>query len=128
MATADGQEGSVRRKLFSEEGSLVTRRNKLHSGIKKGLKKPTISQIKQRLYEVGPFSDPRKEKERKNAVNAKKNRDLQKNFLSTVQREINELKLVNSKLIKKADLERKKLLEAKREIKLLKIQLKTTTQ
>merc|ERR1712212_552319 len=47
---------------------------------------------KPKLYELEePLSDPEEEKKRQNAINAKKNRDKQKNKLQELQNQVNTL-------------------------------------
>lgn len=79
-----------------------------------------------KLYEMGPFSDPNKEKERKNALNAKRNRDRKKALIGDAQQQIMKLKSMNRKLKKDATADRKKLSAAQREIKLLKTRLQSS--
>lgn len=94
-------------------------------GLQKVNQSDTKQTLKKKLYEMGPFSDPSKERERKNALNAKKNRDQKKGLLSSAKQEILNLKSSNSRLVRTANMEKKKLLAAQREIKLLKLQLKS---
>lgn len=82
---------------------------------------------KKKLYEMKPFADPTKEKERLNAINAKKNRDKKKTLVSKAQHEINTLKALNKRLNKEATFEKRKLLTAKREIMLLKSKMKSSS-
>jgi hypothetical protein len=124
LSTAARQQKSVRRKLFSKEGQLVTGISQLR-GLQKVNQSDTKQTLKKKLYEMGPFSDPSKERERKNALNAKKNRDQKKGLLSSAKQEILNLKSSNSRLVRTANMEKKKLLAAQREIKLLKLQLKS---
>jgi len=72
---------------------------------------------------MGPFSDPMKERERLNALNAKRNRDRKKTLIGNAQHEIFKLKTLNKKLLKDATMDKKKLSAAQREIKLLKSRL-----
>jgi len=88
------------------------------------LKKSKQNQ-KRKLYEMGPFSDPIKERERLNALNAKRNRDRKKTLIGNAQHEIFKLKTLNKKLIKDATMDKKKLSAAQREIKLLKSRLQS---
>jgi len=64
-----------------------------------------------------PFSDPVKEKKRQNAINAKKNRDKQKNRLQDLENlvkslttERNSLQATNTKLVNKCDAFEKQLM------------------
>lgn len=73
-----------------------------------------------------PFSDPIKEKERQNAINAKKNRDLKKSLEHEALGQIGKLRALNKRLNKKAAADKRKLLSAKKEIKLLKLKLESS--
>lgn len=86
------------------------------------MKKSTQSR-KTKLYEMAPFSDPNKERERMNALNAKRNRDRKKTLIGDAHHQIMTLKSLNKKLLKDATIDKKKLSAAQREIKLLKSRL-----
>jgi len=79
-----------------------------------------------KLYEMMPFSDPVKEKERQNAINAKKNRDLKKSLECEALGQIGRLRALNKRLNKKAAADKRKLLSAKKEIKHLKQMLESS--
>jgi len=87
-------------------------------------KKQTLS--KKKLYEMKPFDDPSKERERKNALNAKLNRDRKKALIGDAYKEILKLKTINRKLTRDMTNDRRKLCQARREIKLLKHRLQMT--
>jgi len=76
---------------------------------------------------MGPFSDPTKERERMNALNAKRNRDRKKSLIGDAEQQILKLKSLNKKLLKDATMDKKKLDAAQREIKLLKSRLQSPT-
>jgi len=120
---------SLRRKLFTKESQIMSRRKGFNcqtKGIQKvnslNLKKSTQSR-KTKLYEMAPFSDPNKERERMNALNAKRNRDRKKTLIGDAHHQIMKLKSLNKKLLKDATMDKKKLSAAQREIKLLKSRL-----
>jgi len=123
---------SLRRKLFTKESQIMSRRkgfNCQSKGIQKvnSLTMRNSTQKKTtKLYEMGPFSDPNKEKERKNALNAKRNRDRKKALIGDAQKQIMKLKSMNKKLKKDATADKKKLSAAQREIKLLKTRLQSS--
>lgn len=85
------------------------------------------SQGRKKLYEMKAFADPLREKERQNAINAKKNRDKKKGLVGTVLQQIQQLKSVNDKLNKQSQEDKRKLLAAKKQIKLLKSKLESST-
>jgi len=87
-------------------------------------KKQTLS--KKKLYEMNPFDDPSKERERKNALNAKLNRERKKALIGDAYKEILKLKTINRKLTRDMTNDRRKLCQARREIKLLKHRLQMT--
>jgi len=122
---------SLRRKLFTKESKIMSRRKGFNCQMK-GIQKvnfPILKKSKQnqkrKLYEMGPFSDPIKERERLNALNAKRNRDRKKTLIGNAQHEIFKLKTLNKKLLKDATMDKKKLSAAQREIKLLKSRLQS---
>merc|ERR1719470_192490 len=123
---------SLRRKLFTKESQIMSRRkgfNCQSKGIQKvkswNVRNSTLKR-KQKLYEMGPFSDPNKERERKNALNAKRNRDRKKALIGDAHQQIMKLKSMNKKLLKDATADKKKLSAAQREIKLLKARLQSS--
>jgi len=124
---------SLRRKLFTKESQIMSRRKGFNcqtKGIQKlnslNVEKSTLSR-KTKLYEMAPFSDPNKERERMNALNAKRNRDRKKTLIGNAQHQIMKLKSLNKKLLKDATTDKKKLSAAQREIKLLKSRLQPST-
>jgi len=82
---------------------------------------------KKKLYEMKKFADPTKEKERLNAINAKKNRDRKKTLESEAQSEVNVLRTLNKRLVLEATFEKRKLLTARKEIMHLKSKLKSSS-
>merc|ERR1719510_131549 len=68
-----------------------------------------------KLYEMSPFADPRKERDRLNALTAKMTREKKKQQFLSAQDQIVQLKTMNSKLMKQAKLERAKLAAAQKE-------------
>jgi len=122
---------SLRRKLFTKESQIMSRRKGFNCQ-SKGIQKVNSLNVrsqnrKQKLYEMGPFSDPNKEKERMNALNAKMNRDRKKALIGDAHQQIMKLKSLNKKLLKDATTDKKKLSAAQREIKLLKSRLQSPT-
>jgi len=79
---------------------------------------------KPKLYEMEPLKDPKAEKNRLNALNAKKNRDRKKQQLQEAEEEIYRLKEENEDLRSEADRVRDELADAKRELDALRQQLK----
>lgn len=73
------------------------------------------------------FADPMREKERQNAINAKKNRDRKNSLVSKAQDQIDRLKAINKRLNKEATAEKRKLFAARKEIRLLKSKLQTSS-
>lgn len=73
-----------------------------------------------------PFSDPAREKERQNAVNAKRNRDKKKGLVSEAEGRIGQLKMSNKRLSQEAVANKRRLLAAIKEIKLLRKKLETS--
>merc|ERR1719431_895406 len=78
--------------------------------------KVNISQKKQKMYEMEPLGDPVAEKNRLNALNAKKNRDRKKQQLAEAELEINRLREENEELRLEAAESRDELAAAKREL------------
>jgi len=89
--------------------------------------KVSISQKKRKLYEMEPLVDPVAEKNRLNALNAKKNRDRKKQQLAEAESEISRLREENEELRTEADEARDALVAARRELAELKAQLKAQT-
>lgn len=65
---------------------------------KRSKKVVTFLSGKKKLYNSGPFVDPEMEKQRMNAINAKKNRDRKKKEKMSMQNELTKLKTENSGL------------------------------
>lgn len=127
LQPASSSVSTLQRKLSSEESKIVSRKE-FNCKTKGTTNKVNHSQVKNRngkkkLYEMGRFSDPKKERQRINALNAKKNRDRKKNLISRAYDRISKLKTINKKLFMTANKEKKKLLATQKEIKLLKSQL-----
>lgn len=118
----------ARRKSSQKESQIVSRRRGINYPPKTLSKMPAMkSQGRKKLYEMKAFSDPLREKERQNAINAKKNRDKKKGLVGTVLQQIQQLKSVNDKLNKQSQEDKRKLLAAKKQIKLLKSKLESST-
>lgn len=83
-------------------------------------------QRRKKLYQMKPFADPVKEKERQRAISAKQNREKRKGLESKKTCQIDQLKLANKTLCKEAIANRRKLVAAKREIKLLRLRLESS--
>jgi len=116
------------RKPSKEESQIVSWRRGIDYPPQKSSFNITSSRSsKKKLYEMRPFADPSKEKERLNAINAKKNRDKKKILMTQSQNEINTLKELNKRLNKNVILQKQKLLLASREIKLLKCKLMSSS-
>jgi len=133
LQSASPSLSSIRRKLLSKESKIVSRKREFNCMTKGISNKVNHSQVKNRngkkkLYEMGQFSDPKKERGRINALNAKKNRDWQKRLIARAHDKINKLKTINKKLFKTARKEKIKLLAAQQEVKLLKSQLGSSLQ
>lgn len=118
---------SLKRKLFAKQSIQARRLNSTSvvSGSQQKLtfpfRKRTISiSKKQKLYEMAPIQDSHMEKNRKNAVNSKLNRDLKKLQFVNIQEELSTLRGQNKSLKKKADQGRRQLKAAKQQIKNLK--------
>jgi len=121
---------SLKRKLFSKQ-SIQARRSSSTASVSGSqqkitfpFRKRTLSiSKKQRLYEMAPLQDPRREKNRRNAVNSKANRDLKKLQFLGIQEELSALRGQNKNLRKKADSGRRQLKMARQQIKKLKEKL-----
>merc|ERR1712130_196960 len=83
-----------------------------------------LSNKKQKLYEMEPLKDPVAEKNRLNALNAKKNRDRKKQQLQEAEEEISRLKDENEDLRSEQERVRDDLENARREIEALRQELK----
>jgi len=96
-------------------------RNALSGGKKY---KTILSQKKAKLYEMAPLTDPAAEKNRLNALNAKKNRDRKKAQLAEAETEISRLREENDELRSEAEEVRDELDAAKRELSELRSSMK----
>lgn len=81
---------------------------------------PLLSRRKRKLYEMEPLCDPVAEKNRQNALNAKKNRDKKKAELQEAAVEIDRLREENEDLRSESDNYRDQLEAARRELDMLK--------
>merc|ERR1712117_822043 len=81
---------------------------------------PVTSRRKRKLYEMEPLCDPVAEKNRQNALNAKKNRDRKKAELQEAAVEIDRLREENDELRSESDNYRDQLEAARRELDMLK--------
>ena len=81
---------------------------------------PLPSRRKRKLYEMEPLRDPVAEKNRQNALNAKKNRDKKKAELQEAAVEIDRLREENEDLRSESDNYRDQLEAARRELDMLK--------
>jgi len=79
-----------------------------------------VSRRKRKLYELEPLCDPVAEKNRQNALNAKKNRDKKKAELQEAAVEIDRLREENEDLRSESDNYRDQLEAARRELDILK--------
>lgn len=119
------EEGSSRAGWEAQKSQIVTGRrgvNPPHCTLFKTKK----VQRRKKLYQMKPFADPVKEKERQRAISAKLNREKKKGLESSKTCQINQLKLVNKRLSKEAIANRRKLVAAKREIKLLRLRMESS--
>ena len=91
-------------------------RTKQSSGGRKYKVNNSISQKKRKLYEMEPLGDPIAEKNRLNALNAKKNRDRKKQQLVEAEQEISRLREENDELRTEAEEVRDELESAQREL------------
>lgn len=81
---------------------------------------PVTNRRKRKLYEMEPLHDPVAEKNRQNALNAKKNRDKKKAELQEAAVEIDRLREENEDLRSESDNYRDQLEAARRELDMLK--------
>ena len=79
-----------------------------------------VSRRKRKLYEMEPLADPVAERNRLNALNAKKNRDRKKQQLQMAEEEIDKLREENDELRAESENFRDQLDEARRELAALK--------
>jgi len=92
--------------------------------LKSGRKYCVSLKKKPKLYEMAPLNDPVAEKNRLNALNAKKNRDKKKQQLQEAEEEIDRLKEENEELKSEADQVKDELATAKMELEALRQELK----
>merc|ERR1712001_776512 len=83
-----------------------------------------LSNKKQKLYEFEPLKDPIAERNRLNALNAKKNRDRKKQELLEATSEIEKLREENDELRAESDSYKDMLDDARRELEELKMLFK----
>jgi len=114
------------RKPSKKESQIVSWRRGIDYPPQKSFNLTSSRSSKKKLYEMRPFSDPTKERERLNAINAKKNREKKKILMTQSQNEIYTLKQLNKRLNKTVFIHKRKLLDATREIKLLKSKLSSS--
>jgi len=79
-----------------------------------------VSRRKRKLYEMEPLADPVAERNRLNALNAKKNRDRKKQQLQLAEEEIDKLREENDELRAESENFKDQLDEARQELALLK--------
>ena len=108
----------------AKASSKAMTRSKTTSGSRKFKLGSSAAQKKQKLYEMEPLVDPVAEKNRLNALNAKKNRDKKKQQLAEAEQTIVELREENEELRAEAEEVRDELEEARRELAELRSQLK----
>jgi len=84
----------------------------------------SLNNKKQKLYEMEPLNDPVAERNRLNALNAKKNRDRKKQQLQEADEEISRLREENDDLRAEGDRIKDDLAKAKRELDALRQELK----
>merc|ERR1719500_1298099 len=84
----------------------------------------SLNNKKQKLYEMEPLKDPVAERNRLNALNAKKNRDRKKQQLQEADEEISRLREENDDLREEGDRIKDDLANAKRELDALRQELK----
>jgi len=80
---------------------------------------------KKKMYELGPLSDPVAERNRQNALNAKKNRDRKKRELEAAEQEIGRLREENDELREEADTAKDELAAARLELENLRNELRS---
>lgn len=119
------EEGSSRAGREAQKSQIVTGRRGVHPPHCTLFKTKKV-QRRKKLYQMKPFADPVKEKERQRAISAKQNREKRKGLESKKTCQIDQLKLANKTLCKEAIANRRKLVAAKREIKLLRLRLESS--
>lgn len=107
------KEQSFKAKNNSSRSAAAARSKQSNSGRKY---KVSMSQKKRKLYEMEPLNDPVAEKNRLNALNAKKNRDRKKQQLAEAEVEISRLRDENEELKSEAEEVRDELETARREL------------
>jgi len=80
---------------------------------------------KKKMYELGPLNDPVAERNRQNALNAKKNRDRKKRELEAAEQEIGRLREENDELREEADTAKDELAAARLELENLRNELRS---
>lgn len=118
------REQTFKAKSHHRSSAPVTRTKQPSGGRKY---KVSISQKKQKLYEMEPLNDPVAEKNRLNALNAKKNRDRKKQQLAEAEMEISRLKDENDELRTEAEETRDELETARRELAELRALVKSSS-
>merc|ERR1719221_114486 len=91
-------------------------RSKTTSGSRKFKLGSSAAQKKQKLYEMEPLVDPVAEKNRLNALNAKKNRDKKKQQLAEAEVEIEKLREENEELRAEMENNREELDEVRHQL------------
>jgi len=119
------EESSSRAGREAQKSQIVTGRRGVHPPHCTLFKTKKV-QRRKKLYQMKPFADPVKEKERQRAISAKLNRERRKGLESKKTCQIDQLKLANKTLCKEAIANRRKLVAAKREIKLLRLRLESS--
>lgn len=88
----------VKRKRFDSEESFEDDEENKPSNIKKAKKSDKFSNGKTKLYSAGPFNNPELERQRLNALNAKKNREKKKQEQQHLKTEVTRLQSENKGL------------------------------
>lgn len=111
-----------KRMMKSKRPANFNKKKAVRTLISKGqqISVPVLSRRKRKLYEMEPLCDPVAEKNRQNALNAKKNRDKKKAELQEAAVEIDRLREENEDLRSESDNYRDQLEAARRELDMLK--------
>lgn len=111
-----------KRTMKSKRPANFNKKKAVRTLISKGqqISVPLLSRRKRKLYEMEPLCDPVAEKNRQNALNAKKNRDKKKAELQEAAVEIDRLREENEDLRSESDNYRDQLEAARRELDMLK--------
>lgn len=111
-----------KRTMKSKRPANFNKKKSVRTLISKGqqISVPLPSRRKRKLYEMEPLGDPVAEKNRQNALNAKKNRDKKKAELQEAAVEIDRLREENEDLRSESDNYRDQLEAARRELDMLK--------